>query len=58
MIKSSLELHSAVEDFADQDSTTEEPYDDSQRLDSFGTLAIHDDGGASFYGRSAGSEVS
>ncbi len=26
-------------------------------LDSFGTLAIRDDGAATFYGRSAGSEV-
>ncbi len=55
-IKSSIDLHSAVES---QDGPVEqEDVDESQYIDSFGTLAIRDDGAATFYGRSAGSEVS
>lgn len=55
-IKSSIDLHSAVDS---QDGTVEpEDIDESQYIDSFGTLAIGDDGAATFYGRSAGSEVS
>ncbi|KAF7439934.1 hypothetical protein PC9H_000271 [Pleurotus ostreatus] len=53
-IKSSIDLHSAVDS---QDGTVEqEDIDESQYIDSFGTLAIRDDGAATFYGRSAGSE--
>ena len=62
-IKSSIELHSATqggggpgEDAADPDEGVEP--DEEQYMDAFGTLAIHDDGAATFYGRSAGSEVS
>jgi hypothetical protein len=56
-IKSSIELHSAVD--ADTTALTEqEESEDTQYIDSFGTLAIRDDGAATFYGRSAGSEVS
>lgn len=52
-IKSSIELHSAVEG---EDGAPQED-EDSQYIDAFGTLAIRDDGAATFYGRSAGSEV-
>ena len=59
-IKSSIELHSATqggaEDSVDPDEGAQP--DDEQYIDAFGTLAIHDDGAATFYGRSAGSEVS
>ena len=62
-IKSSIELHSATqggagpgEDGVVPDEVVEP--DEEQYMDAFGTLAIHDDGGATFYGRSAGSEVS
>ncbi|KZT04988.1 uncharacterized protein LAESUDRAFT_727563 [Laetiporus sulphureus 93-53] len=62
-IKSGLELHSAANtgrrdgaeanggEDADQDEGEE-----SQYIDAFGTLAVRDDGAATFYGRSAGSE--
>lgn len=55
-IKSSIELHSAVdgEEGGLQEEAAEE---ESQYIDAFGTLAIRDDGAATFYGRSAGSEV-
>ena len=54
-VKSSIELHSAVENeegFLQSQEDAEESY-----IDAFGTLAIRDDGAATFYGRSAGSEV-
>ena len=35
----------------------EESDDEEKYIDAFGTLAIRDDGAATFYGRSAGSEV-
>jgi len=58
-IKSSIELHSATqgpgEDGIEADEGGEG--DEEQYIDAFGTLAIHDDGAATFYGRSAGSEV-
>ncbi|KAF8153104.1 fungal-specific transcription factor domain-containing protein [Crassisporium funariophilum] len=59
-IKSSIELHSATlggpgEDGGDGEEGNEE--DGEQYIDAFGTLAIRDDGAATFYGRSAGSEV-
>lgn len=57
-IKSSIELHAAVND-DDADGAQEDgDGEDSQYIDAFGTLAIRDDGAATFYGRSAGSEVS
>jgi hypothetical protein len=55
-IKSSIELHSAVD--AGAKALKEEESEDTHYIDSFGTLAIRDDGAATFYGRSAGSEVS
>lgn len=63
-IKSSIELHSAVEG-ADDGSNPNgsaangsgEGEDFEEYIDAFGTLAIREDGAATFYGRSAGSEV-
>ncbi|TFK25407.1 hypothetical protein FA15DRAFT_668474 [Coprinopsis marcescibilis] len=58
-VKSSIELHSAVDDDARETLPTqkeEEESEESQYIDAFGTLAIRDDGAATFYGRSAGSE--
>jgi hypothetical protein len=55
-IKSSIELHSAVENEV-EGTEVEEGTEESQYIDAFGTLAIRDDGAATFYGRSAGSEV-
>jgi len=55
-IKSSIELHSAIDSEAGE--LREEETEDSQYIDAFGTLAVRDDGAATFYGRSAGSEVS
>ena len=52
-IKSMIDLHSAIE----QGEETTEP-NDNRVLDTFGTLALRDDGGSTFYGRSAGHEVS
>ncbi|KZT64967.1 hypothetical protein DAEQUDRAFT_565105 [Daedalea quercina L-15889] len=57
-VKSGLELHSAAnrrlgEGADDEDDTDGE---ESQYIDAFGTLAVRDDGAATFYGRSAGSE--
>lgn len=56
-IKSSIELHSASS--ANNEDGREEDDEDGgeQYIDAFGTLAIRDDGAATFYGRSAGSEV-
>jgi hypothetical protein len=54
-IKSSLELHSAAE--GEDALPAQEDTEESQYIDAFGTLAIRDDGAATFYGRSAGSEV-
>ncbi|RDB28185.1 putative transcriptional regulatory protein C1F7.11c [Hypsizygus marmoreus] len=55
-IKSSIELHSAVEGEEGSSSQPQEDIEESQYIDAFGTLAIRDDGAATFYGRSAGSE--
>lgn len=55
-IKSSIELHAAVN--GEENEVTAEEAEDHQYIDAFGTLAIRDDGAATFYGRSAGSEVS
>jgi hypothetical protein len=54
-IKSSLELHSAVDSEVIAESREEDAED--SYIDAFGTLAVRDDGAATFYGRSAGSEV-
>jgi len=56
-IKSSIELHSAVDGDGEKERLLEEDAEPSQYIDAFGTLAIRDDGAATFYGRSAGSEV-
>ena len=56
-VKSIIDLHVAVDE--DKIRKTTEPADDeSQYIEAFGTLALRDDGAATFYGRSAGSEVS
>ncbi|KAI0752488.1 fungal-specific transcription factor domain-containing protein [Daedaleopsis nitida] len=57
-IKSGLELHSAAEGiFADSPrEPVEEDGEEPAYVDAFGTLAVRDDGAATFYGRSAGSE--
>ncbi|KAH9474722.1 putative transcriptional regulatory protein C1F7.11c [Psilocybe cubensis] len=59
-IKSSIELHSASgaagEDPPAQDGAEEDEDGNAEYIDAFGTLAIRDDGAATFYGRSAGSE--
>ena len=60
-IKSSIELHSASVPGSDEvriQPEIEEGEEDAELHDTFGTLAIRDDGAATFYGRSAGSEVS
>ncbi|TRM66904.1 fungal-specific transcription factor domain-containing protein [Schizophyllum amplum] len=54
-IKSSIDLHSAVDD-EENEGNIDTAENDESPLDAFGTLAIRDDGGATFYGRSAGSE--
>lgn len=59
-IKSGLELHSAAHlqgRAAHSDDDGEQGDEESQYIDAFGTLAVRDDGAATFYGRSAGSEV-
>lgn len=56
-IKSSLELHSAVEGEEKTAKVEAEEGEETTYIDAFGTLAIRDDGAATFYGRSAGSEV-
>ncbi|EEB93692.1 hypothetical protein MPER_07616 [Moniliophthora perniciosa FA553] len=55
-IKSIIELHAAVSQGHAEKSQQEEDTEDSQYIDAFGTLAIRDDGAATFYGRSAGQE--
>lgn len=59
-IKSIIELHGAFEGPGDGTKVEKQEDDvdaESQYIDAFGTLAIRDDGAATFYGRSAGSEV-
>lgn len=60
-IKSSIELHSAsvsgAQDEARARAEEDDGGEDAELQDTFGTLAIRDDGVATFYGRSAGSEV-
>ncbi|KAF7342041.1 Fungal-trans domain-containing protein [Mycena venus] len=62
-IKSSIELHSAVDGAEDGShpngngaNGSGEGEDFEEYIDAFGTLAIREDGAATFYGRSAGSE--
>ncbi|KAJ6618757.1 fungal-specific transcription factor domain-containing protein [Mycena sp. CBHHK59/15] len=62
-IKSSIELHAAVEGDdggggggAQHDDEDVRDGELEEYIDAFGTLAIRDDGAATFYGRSAGSE--
>lgn len=59
-VKSIIDLHVAVdEDKIRKTAETDHHVDDeSQYIEAFGTLALRDDGAATFYGRSAGSEVS
>jgi hypothetical protein len=54
-IKSIIDLHSAIEQANENEGTA--GFDDSRVLDTFGTLALRDDGASTFYGRSAGHEV-
>ena len=56
-IKSGLELHVAQNATTGEIQTEQGVDEESQAIDAFGTLAIRDDGAATFYGRSAGSEV-
>ncbi|KAI1786226.1 fungal-specific transcription factor domain-containing protein [Ganoderma leucocontextum] len=64
-IKSGLELHSASELGASEllrersgggEGAIADEEEESTYIDAFGTLAVRDDGAATFYGRSAGSE--
>jgi hypothetical protein len=61
-IRSSIELHSAATNGAGLggeealEPCAEEDADDEQYIDAFGTLAIREGGGATFFGRSAGQE--
>ncbi|KIJ63588.1 hypothetical protein HYDPIDRAFT_175933 [Hydnomerulius pinastri MD-312] len=54
-VKSIIDLHAAVDE-GRAGKTSEEIDNDSQYIESFGTLALRDDGAATFYGPSAGSE--
>lgn len=54
-VKSIIDLHSAIEQANENEGTAE--HDDGRVLDTFGTLALRDDGASTFYGRSAGHEV-
>jgi hypothetical protein len=54
-IKSIIDLHSAIEQENENEGLGE--HDESRILDTFGTLALRDDGASTFYGRSAGHEV-
>lgn len=54
-IKSIIDLHAAIDEET-AGKSKHEVDDNSQYIESFGTLAIRDDGAATFYGPSAGSE--
>ena len=56
-IKSGLELHSAVQQRSGAPLSELNEDEDGEQIDAFGTLAVRDDGAATYYGRSAGSEV-
>ena len=51
-VKSSIDLHAAR-----SGGSKEAEEDEAEYIDAFGTLAVRDDGAATFFGRSAGSEV-
>ncbi|KAG9313765.1 hypothetical protein JVU11DRAFT_6124 [Chiua virens] len=55
-VKSIIDLHVAIDDERDRKASESRADDDSQYIEAFGTLALRDDGAATFYGRSAGSE--
>ncbi|EIN14557.1 hypothetical protein PUNSTDRAFT_30245, partial [Punctularia strigosozonata HHB-11173 SS5] len=56
-IKSNLEMHAAVNEDNDAGfGPNGQNESDTDYIDAFGTLAVHEDGGSTFYGRSAGSE--
>ncbi|KAH8080733.1 fungal-specific transcription factor domain-containing protein [Cristinia sonorae] len=55
-IKSGLTLHSATNSKPPEPGSEETQEEESTYLDTFGTLAVRDDGAATFYGRSAGTE--
>lgn len=57
-IKSGLTLHSAATTARLAQGGEEAPDEEGEYVDAFGTLAVRDDGAATFYGRSAGTEVS
>lgn len=57
-IKSGLTLHSATNLKPSQPGSEEVQDEEGSYVDAFGTLAVRDDGAATFYGRSAGTEVS
>jgi hypothetical protein len=60
-IKSIIELHGAFSGEPEKlkrEKPDAEVDAESQYIDAFGTMAIRDDGATTFYGRSAGSEVS
>ena len=60
-IKSIIELHGAFGGEAEKtkpEKPEAEVDNESQYIDAFGTMAIRDDGATTFYGRSAGTEVS
>ncbi|KAJ3495443.1 hypothetical protein NLJ89_g10620 [Agrocybe chaxingu] len=50
-IKSSIELHSAANEESREQGEGEDEEREEQYIDAFGTLAIRDDGAATFYGR-------
>ena len=54
-VKSIIDLHSAIEQANENEGIVD--HDDNRVLDTFGTLALRDDGASTFYGRSAGHEV-
>ncbi|GBE83316.1 hypothetical protein SCP_0503640 [Sparassis crispa] len=56
LIKSGLELHSAISPPQPESEDGGQADEEVQYIDAFGTLAVRDDGAATFYGRSAGSE--
>ncbi|KAI0783269.1 fungal-specific transcription factor domain-containing protein [Abortiporus biennis] len=56
-VKSVLELHAATHSSVSTGSVVEQVVEeDTQFVDTFGTLAVREDGASTFYGRSAGTE--
>ncbi|KAH7912868.1 fungal-specific transcription factor domain-containing protein [Hygrophoropsis aurantiaca] len=55
-VKSIIDLHAAVDEEKATVKVEQEVDSGSQYIEAFGTLAIRDDGAATFYGPSAGSE--